>query len=228
MKSDDVVRQKGPLFEAVSTGLRADIIFENLPVIPEEEGKEIAGKLTGTYFRRGLEAAVPAEYRQWSLASHYLFLDEAKQYLTPSGSVVCSIGARMPWELVTKMFSDLDYTCELLVYDIKEQEELHEVAGGLAKLEREHGIEFRFFDLGSARAGLQELGATPEASDVARLRGVAPMQRRADEELKKFTLTAQEALAHPSRVGHMVYIVQGTPRPKAESAGDDDEVEPQA
>jgi methylase of polypeptide subunit release factors len=208
----NITRQCGNLFEAMPAKSKADVIFENLPVIPEDEGVTIEGRRTGTFFGTGGNGVVPELFRQWTLTSHYLFLLDAKKFLSPKGSVVCSIGARMPWDIVEKMFVELGYTPELLVYDMKEQEELAEVAGGLAKLERDHGIKFRFFDLGTARAALQSISKAQEDCDAGGLRGFAVSRGEADKRLEDIVMTAQDALAYKERVGHMVYIVRGIPR----------------
>jgi methylase of polypeptide subunit release factors len=204
-----VQRKCGSVFEPVPSDFRADLIFENLPVIPEESNKVKSGRLTGTYFARGPEWTLPQAYPRWSLTSHYLFLRDAQRHLTPGGSVICSIGARMPWKLVKQMFEELNYEPELLVYDMKQQEELTEVAGGLAKLEQDE-VSFRFYDLDLARKALK-IVSVPDTRE-ARLGGFATVHEEADAQLEPLVMSAKEALVYPGRIGHMVYIVRGTPR----------------
>jgi methylase of polypeptide subunit release factors len=206
--TDEVETGVGNLFAAVPENLKCDLIFENLPVIPDEPGKSIDGRLTGTYFHQDPDSAVPAPYADWTLTSHYLFLREAGRYLSDFGQLVCSIGARMPWEIVRRMFAEFGYAPELVIYDMKEQEELAEVASGLAKIERVRDIKFRFFDLDEGREALRAIRRDPEDLRGDGLRGFAVSRVQADERLDKISMSAQQALEYSGRVGHMVYIVR--------------------
>ncbi len=213
LRLEDIDRQCGSLFEATPAHLAADVIFENLPII-QGDG-EYKGRLTGTYFCQGHEREVPESYRRWTLDSHYMFLTDAKQFLAPEGCVVCSIGARMPWPVVEQMFNDLGYTPELLVYDLKEQEEREEVTGGLSKHERAHDVRFRFFNLDRARQALSSIRPGVNSGDDLALRGFATTRVEADAVLSEHAISAERAHSHEGRIGHMVYIVCGRPRATA-------------
>ncbi len=208
IRPGNVETHVGSLFAGLPADLKCDLIFENLPVIPEEPEMSIGGRLTGTYFHKTRDSAVPDVYAGWTLTSHYLFLRDAGRHLSDTGQLTCSIGARMPWDVVRRMFIDLGYQPELLIYDMKEQEELVEVAGGLAKIERERNIEFRFFDLDKGRDELHGIRRDLEDSRAGGLRGYAASRLQADERLDRIAMSARQALEYPGRVGHMVYLVR--------------------
>lgn len=199
------------LFNGVPADQRCDLIFENLPNLPERTDLIDAGHLSSTYFSRDTSYSVPLRFRQARLDLHYLFLRDAKRFLRPGGAVICSIGARVGWDLVEDMFGGLGYSCELLVYDFKRQSQAAEVLGGYVRAENEYEdldrAGFRFYDCARAREIIGRKSI--EADDV---RGYASVRSDIDAALSEARLSATAAAgvhAKGKELGHMVWLVLG-------------------
>lgn len=212
---EDICRIKSDLFEGFDKTVSADVIYENLPNIPVtfSDKKISTGRKTGTYLLENSASQDGSYIDQWLLSSHSRFLLGAKRLLSPGGIVICSIGARVPWNLVEKMFSDAGYEAELLVFDLKEQEEATEVVAAYARVESEESVRFRFFRLAEARNLLDKL-CLEIGSDYQRISGFAGQRDVTEIRLAGVELSAQEALQEVRKnigVGHMVYVVKGVP-----------------
>lgn len=192
--------------------IQADLIYENLPnLIPKENERSILGSSfkSASYLHKRRAEIVPENFKGNLLELHYAFLSRAKKYLTKNGSVVCSIGARVNWGLIEQMFSELGYSLNLLVFDFKEQEEAEEVVSGYAEMEQESAVEgFRFYPAEEARKLLNSLSSTRSLS------GFADSRVDVEEALKQIQMSASRAkefINSGGKIGHMVYLVQGTP-----------------
>jgi methylase of polypeptide subunit release factors/MoxR-like ATPase/GAF domain-containing protein len=210
---DQVFRYESDLFSDIPKDVQqADLIFENLPnIVPNDLLGNVLGndRKSATYLHRRRTEDVPQEFRDALLELHYIFLQEAKAWLSENGSVLCSIGARVGWETVEHMFVQCGYTPELLVFDFKEQEQAAEVISGYALAEeRSPSQNFRFYLAEDASTLLNSLSLRNGASGFA-LNRVA-----VEKALERIQLTATDAKEFSEAdvpVGHMVYLVKGTP-----------------
>lgn len=141
----EIITLTGNLCEPMrERGLKADIIYANLPLIPEK-GDVSAGMLSSTFAPSDFLDKAPEEYRRYLLGMKYLFLKDAKDVLTERGSVVVNLGGRVPVDLVKQMFRECGYTYQELFRMFKVQSQPEEVLPGFAKAEARHGIEFDFY-----------------------------------------------------------------------------------
>jgi methylase of polypeptide subunit release factors len=175
----------GDLCEGLTDiGLRFDLLYENLPNLPAQASVNISqGVLSASFFDDTKYQNIPEEYNSHLLGLHYEFLQKAKGCLKEGGDVICCIGARVPVELIFKMFKSSGYEPEVLVLDLVRQFEAERVLAEYARIERESKIKFKFFDLDKADKHLVELAKT----------GLEPSEliKQLDEKAK--TISAEEA-----------------------------------
>lgn len=112
-----------------------------MPNIPDGEEISSGYKQASLYNPSLLVAASNKRVRDYLLESHYSLLKESKYALNPGGSVICSIGGRVPNSLLKEMVEGLGYKYEELVTGLKRQTEPWEVLPGYAKAEI-NGVEF--------------------------------------------------------------------------------------
>ncbi|MBI2655247.1 hypothetical protein HYX06_02370 [Candidatus Woesearchaeota archaeon] len=188
----------------IQRGIKVDLIYENLPNIPDGEDVS-SGYRQASVYNPSLLPAVPDKLvRDYLLESHYSLLKESKHALNHGGSVICSIGGRVPNSVLRGMVERLGYKYEELITGFKRQTEPLEVLPGYAKAEKD-GIEFDFYKYDEAISCLQSHGIKN------------PFIERSSDELKDllapFRISAREALQlyeqNPNYViGHMVNMVR--------------------
>lgn len=209
----DIKRYQSDLFSNIpDESLKADLIYENLPnLVHQQPDADILsqGHTSATYLHQPRTEDIPKVFRDNLLELHYAFLLSAKKFLSRNGFVVCSIGARVGWNVIAQMFTSLGYDPELLVFDLKVQEEAEDVVQGYAKAE---GVgmqtSFRFYPMEETSALLNTLAYRNIVSGFAAHREEVEV---ALEQLRLNAVTAKDRLAKNQKVGHMVYVVKGKP-----------------
>ncbi len=177
--------------------LKADVLYANLPLIPDAD--VITGMRSSTYVRPDMLACTPEEYKKWLLGMKYVFLQNAWEVLEEHGSVVMSLGGRIPVALVQKMFAECGYSYEELFTMLKIQSQPEDVLPGFASAEKGSGIEFDFYDMTDMEESIQH----------------APLNMMADdfkEQLANHRLSATEALCQhlqSRKIGHIVQVMRG-------------------
>ena len=174
-----------------------DLVYENLPNIPPGNAEPTGSQMAT--FQRRKRVGVPSGIADVLLSSHYDFLQQAKRFLVPSGRVLSAIGARVSWSSVQQMFVKSGYEPELVAYEFKEQEESGSVVGAYAAAETADR-SFRFYDYDAATAALARRRAD---MDMGAVDALLPRPLTA--------LESQRRLAEGQRIGHMVFLVAGTP-----------------
>jgi len=188
----------------IQRGIKVDLIYENLPNIPD--GEEISGgyKQASLYNPSLLPAASDKRVRDYFLESHHSLLKQSKHAMNSGGSVICSIGGRVPNSLLKEMVEGLGYKYEESVAGFKRQTEPWEVLPGYAKAE-ENGVEFDFYKYGEAVSCLRSLGIK---NPFVGLSG-----DRLKDLLAPFRISAMEALnlygQNPDyAIGHTVHMIR--------------------
>ena len=98
----------GDLLKPLEDAPRFDIIYENLPNLPlDEDGSLETGRTSAAFIPRRSEP-VPGFVKDWMLVLHYLALVQARDFLTPGGVVISTIGARMPLQKLAEMAKAAD------------------------------------------------------------------------------------------------------------------------
>lgn len=193
------------MLAALSPGFKAHLIYENLPNIPPYNSLDYQqDTLSATYFARNVPTVVDAPIAQYLLSSHYDFLRQSRDFLSPKGHVLCSIGGRIPVSVLNHLFESAGYRHQLLVVGLKEQTEASEVLSGYQWAEQTYGVTFRFVDLDALDAvpGVHLLGPVDQ------------------QHLDELTATWPWMSAHDAlrqwhrgrRVGHLVYQILAVPQ----------------
>jgi|SRR3989338_5923510 len=141
----------------IQRGLKVGSIYENLPNIPNSENITSGYKQASVFNPMTFSVKSSQKIRDYLLESHYALLAEAKYALNRNGSVICSIGGRVPNRLLKEIVKQLGYNYEEMVVGFKRQTEPGEVIPGYAKAEI-NGIEFDFYRYDEAVKFLESLG----------------------------------------------------------------------
>ena len=192
------------------SGLTFDVIYENLPNIPNgdtDQGYRAASFYKNSLFRKvklDKSKALDRDIIRYLLLSHYALLLDAKPFLNPGGSVICAIGGRVPYDAMREMVEKAGYKFEELFSGFKLQTETEEVLQGYAAAEQKYGVKFDFYDFNQV-SGLLSIDMKP------------PYARLPGDELKRMlgpcAISAEYALRlhrkKPSKkIGHVVHMVR--------------------
>lgn len=195
-----------------------DFIYENLPNLPLKKITKIVKSnqpITASYYhsKEIEDYKVPKIYADRLLSLHWLFLKSAKKFLKEDGKVLCSIGGRMEYSLIEKMFLDAGYKATLTVYDFKRQNEAASNLPGYAAEEykriRKGGFRyFNYHDLLKKIAPLK----------YHKLKGFAEKPDSVKIILNQNVTSANNAYSefkkNKTEIGHEVFFIAGTPLPK--------------
>ncbi len=203
-KGINLIALQGSLCKPLkSRGIRVDLIYENLPNIPDADNI-IEGYRRSSRFEAGSISVGNEKMKKYLLESHFASLIEAKESLNSRGSVICSIGGRVPYDLLHGMIQSAGYSSEELLAGFKVQTEPEEVFPGYAKAER-GGVDFDFFRYNEA---VESLKNNEMEEPFIELRG---------DELKNllgpYRISAKESLElydkDPSyKIGHTVHMIR--------------------
>ncbi|HIH43225.1 TPA: hypothetical protein HA246_06285 [Candidatus Woesearchaeota archaeon] len=202
----------GSLLEPlVEKGITADLIYANLPILPNG-GDLIQGYRRSSRYEKGLFAQAKTEdwIKNYLLEPYYALLLQAKDVLTPRGSVICSIGGRIPYSVIEQVIEKAGFKTQKLLTGFKVQTEPWEVLPGCADAEKD-GVTFDFYRYDEAVAALRNhrLSSGKILEE--------PFMDLNKEELKKiiepYKITAKQAHEmylknNYAKIGHVVHIVR--------------------
>lgn len=150
---------------------RFDVIYENLPNVPLDDGAQLEKERVSSSFFPPRREAVPEALRANLLTLHYVALAQAKDFLAPGGIVLSMLGGRVPLHHFLDMSRLAGYQPRFLSYGWKIQAEAEDVLSGYAGWQR-HGLgPFHFYhepDLAAAFAGLDPVEAAKNALLIER------------------------------------------------------------
>ena len=184
--------------------LKLDLIYENLPNIPDGKNINKGYKMASRYDKKILEhIEVPKEIDKHLLGVHYALLMGSKDFLTKNGSIICSIGGRVPYKLIKNMVESAGYKCKLLVMGFKVQTEPWEIDDGYAKAELGE-IKFNFYRYNKV-VKLLNLRKEKIIGEIS--------PKVIEEKLMPYKISAKEAWEeylknNYSKFGHLVYIIR--------------------
>lgn len=214
LKTIVLLKQKSFLFNTVDFAKNSfDFIYENLPNLPLEKGTKVfkcTQPVTASYYynREIAGATVPKDYAERLLSLHWLFLVSAKPYLKPEGKVLCSIGGRVDYAIIEKMFNEAGYKAQLIVYDFKRQNESASNLPGYAAEERKRKElqKFRYYYY-------TEILDLLKRKKQNKLQGFAASPKSLQSVLHRKSISAQKAVeeyqSHGKQIGHEVYFILG-------------------
>ena len=188
-----------PLREA---GITVDLMYENLPNLPVNGTRDLGSTYDSSIIPSGRK-----ELADYLLSSHQALLRDAKDRLNPGGSIICSIGGRVPSSLLREMVQQEGYYFQELVCGFKVQTEPGEVLVGYAHAEK-GAITFDFYDYEKAAARLMQSGfpfvyTFPKDVSAEELKEIlCPYRISAQEALERYR--ANENI----KVGHVVQMIR--------------------
>jgi len=150
----EVIALKGSLCQPLKyNNIKVDLIYENLPNIPDTNTIVKNYKASSTFdpsktFKGNINSSfndLYKELKKYLLESHFGTLIEAKESLNEGGSLICSIGGRVPYDLIKKMIESVGYKFEDLISGFKLQTEPWEVLPGYSDAEKIHNVKFTFY-----------------------------------------------------------------------------------
>lgn len=207
---DDVVGATGNLCtELVARGLKADVIYENLPNLPTANLDLTEGCRRASFFHPGQLQSVPNEFSRNMLGLHYQFLTQARACLHDAGAVVCSIGLRVPVEVVLRLFEVNGFRPEILAVGGIRQFVAEEVLPHYAEIENDYPDRnpFLFFQHDKLAKALRDEDQPGRSrSDV-----LAAVVGRADLAMSAHDAYYAVQCGYDSHIGHLGAIIMGCP-----------------
>jgi methylase of polypeptide subunit release factors len=194
--------------------LEFDLIYENLPNLPEElhnHGIPRIQPWQASFAANNLNG-VPELYGRFLLGSHYLALKNLRSLLTETGGILCNIGGRAPYELIRRMFEELGFSAERLVFEFKVQSEAETNLPAYAQWENQtEGVTFSYYPYAVLKSqDIREL----EKSAYDRISGFLKSADTFERLLSRHRLSAREAVCayeQGTKIGHTVHTIYARP-----------------
>ncbi|GKZ30033.1 hypothetical protein AbraIFM66950_007553 [Aspergillus brasiliensis] len=186
-----------------------DVIYENLPNIPLPDGANLLdGQTSSTYFDcSDVSGVVPSFVSTALLDLHYVCLLQAKTFnlLTETGTVLSSMGGRVPVDTMLRLADAAGFTGRILSMSWKVQSEPDSVIEGYAT-QQEKGLgPFYFYRVSTLRRVFGHLTAAE-----AGLRALEIENELLPDRLD--AVTALKAHRHGIDIGHPVVVMASTRR----------------
>lgn len=183
---------------------RYDVIYENLPNVPLDVDSEIADKRNSGHFLEKRQESIPAIVHNQMLDLHYLALLQARNFLTDSGSIYSTLGARVNLDVFRSLGLLAGYSSHILTYTWKVQAEVEDVLSGYARQEAAGLGPFHFY----LASDLEEAFSSIDVEESG-TRALAIEEMLAPHKLS--TAEAWAALKNGDEIGHTVAVVKFTP-----------------
>lgn len=181
-------------------GSKYDVIYENLPNLPLQNKKDFNDERTSSVYLTPRKERIPDSVRKEMLDLHYLALNQAKDYLAPGGSVLSTMGARVPLESFIKFGKDAGYLSEILLYKWKIQADAGEVIRDYAQKEKQGFGPFFFYDASVLEDHFNSLKKYISGSDALEIEN-SLIKKRLD------ATTAFNELIKGKTIGHTVAVM---------------------
>ncbi|CAH2598795.1 Class I SAM-dependent methyltransferase [Rhodovastum atsumiense] len=190
-----------------------DMIYENLPNTPLRGSSTLETDRTSSKHLAPRPEQLPPLVETQLLALHYLALRQVVPVLAPGGSVLSTIGARVPLGVLLEMAALAGHAAEVLIYTWKHQADPEEMIGGYAAWQQDGLGPFHFYPAAVLREAFAD---DPPAAAGARALDLEAQlaPHRLDAPAALAALRAGETLAHT------VAVLRSRPLPGATAAGD--------
>lgn len=201
------------LFDAYPPGTTFDLIYENLPNIPDDHDLLDGVRSASCYAPRAQEAA--SEWDRHLLTLHHECLLQARGHLHASGWIVAVIGGRIPLEVILGMFRAAGYRPVVAAFSLKIQSEADVVVPAYAEAERATGISFAYYHPLDACIAIAREMPQPSQLEARETHAAALTDR-----LRAHRISAQEASRRTEAgdvVCHTAYVIAAQRAPLAGS-----------
>jgi SAM-dependent methyltransferase len=187
-----------------ASGVRFDLIYENLPNLPLAEGAQVEVDSTSATFLTPRSEPIPQAARDALLALHFVALVQAHDFLKPGGAVLSTIGARVPLSVFTEMAEAAGHAARFLGYWWKAQVEPEEIIGSYQDWQSQGLGPFHFYEAEVLEAAFAPLELEQAGRDALLI----------EQALRPHQLGPAAALAlhrQGRRIGHTVAVLLSEP-----------------
>jgi hypothetical protein len=122
-----------------------DIIYENLPNVALPEGESLADERLSSGHVEHRREAIPDILRKSLVELHFLALVQSRDFLTKRGSVIATIGGRIPLTVFEKMGALAGFRSSFLAYAWKTQADPENMLRRYDEQQREGYGPFTFY-----------------------------------------------------------------------------------
>lgn len=191
---------------------RYDIIYENLPNVPADDGTDVAEERNSGHYLERRREEIPEVVRLQMLDLHYLALLQAKEFLAPGGGVLSTLGARVELDVFRKLGALAGYDSQIFTYGWKIQAEAEDVIAGYARHQAEGFGPFHFYYADDLRAAFSDVAAEESGERAAEIeRILAPHRLDA--------AAAWRAWRGGAVIGHTVAVLKSVPEEASRNGG---------
>jgi hypothetical protein len=178
-----------------------DVIYENLPNVPlQDEAEVTTARKSSTHLAQRKEE-IPSLIKQQLLDLHFLALAQTKDFLTVGGSVLSTLGARVPLHVFLSLGSLAGLSSSFLLYTWKVQDDPATLLRDYAEKQKEGFGPFFFY----RTEVLQQIFSNV---DTAQAGTHAEEIERALHPYRINAARAYEHFQHGESIGHTVAILE--------------------
>ena len=186
-------------------GSKFDLIYENLPNVPSVSAEDVASERKSSTHVPPRKETIPDFVKVQMLDLHYLALVQAKDFLTPSGVVLSTLGGRVPLDTFIKLGSAAGYDSSILTYTWKVQAVPEQVIADHAKLQQDGFGPFHFYHADFLQKNFADVDLARSGKDAFEIeRSLLPHRLDAESAWKEFKNGAV--------IGHTVAVLKSEPR----------------
>lgn len=182
-------------------GTTYDVIYENLPNLPLQRSRKVTEDRTSSVYLAPRKEKVPKSVHQRMLDLHYLALKQAKGFLSPKGSILSVIGARLPLEAFIELGNLAGYESSILLYTWKNQVDANEIVGNYARKQEKGFGPFYFYRVETLERRFTSVKRHVSGNDALKTE-----QSLVNERLD--AVTAFNELKKGVTIGHTVIVLE--------------------
>jgi hypothetical protein len=189
------LRDRAPLY---------DLIYENLPNVALPEGGDLAEERSSSGHVARRREAIPELIRKNLVELHFLALVQSREFLAPKGSVIATIGARIPLSVFVEMGRLAGFSSTIHAYGWKTQDTPEEMLRRYDEQQKEGYGPFTFYRAEVLRrvfADIDFAASGNRAAEIEKL--LAPHRLDATAAYAAFRLGDE--------IGHTVAVVRSRP-----------------
>ncbi len=183
---------------------RYDVIYENLPNIPLQQGAHLDEKRTSSSHVSPRSETLPQFVSKQLLELHYLALRQSRDFLRPGGVVLSMLGGRVPLKVFHRMARHAGFSPVVLSYTWKVQTDPEAMIRRHAEQQQAGFGPFFFYPAKVLEKTFASIDPATTGSRAGEIEA-ALLPRRLD------AVAAYAAFKEGVRIGHTVVVLQSQP-----------------